>query len=419
MKIMTIVGARPNFMKAAPIIWAIRRHNEATPKKSRKAANDQKSTLIQHILVHTGQHYDQAMSDSFFADLSLPVPDEHLGVGSGSHASQTADVMKKFEEVLIREEPDFVIVVGDVNSTIACAIVTAKISFGPHNTRPLIAHVEAGLRSFDRTMPEEINRILTDHLSDVLFVTEKSGLSNLNLEGIPKKRIHFVGNTMIDSLRASGAKAEGSRILEQLGLLGSVGRDQLAGCVVPYAVLTLHRPGNVDHRKSFQDILDGLSDLSAKWPVIFPVHPRTRKRIEEFGLEKYFFQGGAPPAGGVTRPVPSTPGVILTSPLGYLDFLCLAKHASLVVTDSGGIQEETTCLQVPCVTVRENTERPITVTQGTNVIAGTSPKGIRNAIARQLKRKPRGKVPPKWDGKAAERIVERLVKIAAKGRSSR
>jgi UDP-N-acetylglucosamine 2-epimerase (non-hydrolysing) len=411
MKIMSIVGARPNFMKAAPIIAAIRRHNENLAKGPSKRANQKGSEPIQHVLVHTGQHYDQAMSDSFFADLNLPKPDEHLGVGSGSHAAQTAEVMKRFEPVLARERPDFVIVVGDVNSTVACALVTAKISFDAQWTKCAVVHVEAGLRSRDRGMPEEINRIVTDHLSDVLFVTEKSGLQNLKREGVSQKQIHFVGNTMIDSLLSSQAKADNSPILEQLKLRDASAGKGKSAAAIPYALLTLHRPGNVDDRASFQNILDGLKDLAKKWPIIFPAHPRTKKRIEEFGLGSYFHRGSAKSDGSASEAGLQVPGIILTDPQGYLDFLCLMKHASLVVTDSGGIQEETTCLQVPCVTVRENTERPVTVQQGTNVIAGTSPAGIRSAIARQLKRKTKGKVPPKWDGKAAERIVAALVKL--------
>ncbi len=410
---MSIVGARPNFMKAAPIIAAIGRHNEKAGRNSARRQVGGISKQIQHFLVHTGQHYDQAMSDSFFADLNLPLPDAHLGVGSGSHASQTAEVMKRFEEVLLRERPDVVIVVGDVNSTLACALVTAKASFDSHTPRPLIVHVEAGLRSFDRTMPEEINRILTDHLSDVLFVTEESGLNNLEREGIPKDRVRFVGNTMIDSLIAFREKAEKSLILKKLGLQASMNGDRSDAESVPYALLTLHRPGNVDDRASFQNILEGLEGLSRKWPIICPVHPRTRKRIQEFGLEGYFSDGETGPNGNEHHRESRSHGVILIEPLGYLDFLCLMKHASLVVTDSGGIQEETTCLKVPCVTVRENTERPITVKQGTNVIAGTSPKGIQKAISRQLARKTRTRIPPRWDGKAAERIVEDLVRISA------
>jgi UDP-N-acetylglucosamine 2-epimerase (non-hydrolysing) len=411
MKIMTIVGARPNFMKAAPIIAAIGRYNEKLVKNPSKRGNGVSREPIQHILVHTGQHYDQAMSDSFFADLNIPEPNEHLGVGSGSHAVQTAEVMKRFEEVVTKERPDFVIVVGDVNSTLACALVTAKISFDAHTPRPLIVHVEAGLRSFDRTMPEEINRIVTDHLADILFVTEESGIRNLKREGVPKERIRLVGNTMIDSLLSFRGKAEQSPILSQLGLRETGNGNGSGKHAKGYALLTLHRPANVDDKASFQNILEGIKDLAQKLPIVFPAHPRTKKRIEEFGLGHYFNQGAAATNGNGTRNMMGD-GVRMVDPLGYLDFSCLMKHAKLVVTDSGGIQEETTCLRVPCVTVRENTERPVTVTQGTNVIAGTSPAGIRKAIVRQLSRKMRGRAPQKWDGKAAERIVEDLARTA-------
>ncbi len=280
MKIMSVVGARPNFMKAAPIISAINAHNSQ--------AAGSRSEAIQHVLVHTGQHYDQAMSDSFFADLNLPKPDVHLGVGSGSHAFQTSEIMRKFEEVLLREKPDVLIVVGDVNSTVACALVAAKISFDASGARPLIAHVEAGLRSFDRTMPEEINRILTDQLSDLLFVTEESGLRNLAHEGVPAEKVHLVGNTMIDSLLACKERAEASTILEDLGLRNGTANGGSSDCVTPYALLTLHRPANVDSRDAFLNILNGLEDLAKECPVIFPAHPRTQKRIKELGLERLF-----------------------------------------------------------------------------------------------------------------------------------
>ena len=261
-KILTVVGARPNFMKAAPIIAAIRDHNrgQVSPDPERIGKRD---TFLQNILVHTGQHYDEAMSDRFFADLNIPKPDVHLGVGSGSHATQTAEVMKKFEEVLLRERPDVLVVVGDVNSTLACALVAAKISYDAAGTRPLIAHVEAGLRSCDRTMPEEINRIVTDHLADLLFVTEESGLRNLQQEGIPLEKIHFVGNTMIDSLLAFRHRAKSSHILETLHLRGSAFESGSTNNVGRYALLTLHRPSNVDQREAFLNILEGLAELSS------------------------------------------------------------------------------------------------------------------------------------------------------------
>jgi UDP-N-acetylglucosamine 2-epimerase (non-hydrolysing) len=393
MKMMTVVGARPNFMKAAPVVRAVRDHNarvEAQPRESRREAGEQ----IQLVLVHTGQHYDEAMSGLFFSDLGLPKPDVHLGVGSGSHAVQTAEIMGRFERVLLEEKPDVVIVFGDVNSTVACALVASKISLDSSGRRPLIAHVEAGLRSFDSSMPEEINRVVTDHLSDLLFVTEESGIQNLHREGIEDEKIHFVGNTMIDSLLASTERAEKSAILHQFGLRS--GSDGSSSGIRRYALLTLHRPSNVDSQDTLLSILEGLDELSSSCPILFSVHPRTRNRIAEFRLER-FFQGG------------TETGLRLLEPLGYLDFLCLMKHAALVVTDSGGIQEETTCLMVPCVTVRENTERPVTVTCGTNAIAGTSKENIRRAVKEQMKPHNQTRIPEKWDGKAAGRIVEAIV----------
>ncbi len=382
MKILTVVGARPNFAKAAPIITAINEHNER-----RGPAVEP----IRHVLVHTGQHYDDRMSGSFLRDLELPAPDVHLGVGSESHAAQTAEIMRRFEPILMAEKPDIVVVVGDVNSTLACALVAAKISFDSRGSRPSIAHVEAGLRSFDRSMPEETNRVLTDHLSDLLFVTEESGLRNLRSEGIAPDRMHFVGNTMIDSLLAFQEKAEASPVLEELGLRTQTGGNGARGSTTRYALLTLHRPANVDDRNTFVNILAGLEDLATDRPIVFPAHPRTRRRIEEFGLEPGH-------------------GIILTDPLGYLDFLCLMKHATLVVTDSGGIQEETTCLGIPCVTVRDTSERPVTVETGTNVIAGTRPETIRDAIRRQTGARATAGVPEKWDGRAATRIVAILTR---------
>ncbi len=403
MKIMIVVGARPNFMKAAPVVFAIRDHNAriaALPGKLQTSSAEQ----IQIVLVHTGQHYDEAMSGSFFSDLGLPKPDVHLEVGSGSHAVQTAEIMRRFEGVVLEEEPDFVVVFGDVNSTVACALVTSKVSGESNRRRPLIVHVEAGLRSFDTAMPEEINRVITDHLSDLLFVTEESGRENLCREGIAAEKIHFVGNTMIDSLLASQEKAERSAILEQFGLRGTTNGSGHG--IKRYALLTLHRPSNVDNRETFLSILEGLDELADSCTVLFSAHPRTRKRIAEFGLER-FFQAR------------NEAGVRLLDPLGYLDFLCLMKHASLVVTDSGGIQEETTCLLVPCVTVRENTERPVTVTCGTNVIAGTKSKNIRTAVKEQLSGRKQGRVPEKWDGQAAGRIVEKMVREFSERNSAR
>jgi UDP-N-acetylglucosamine 2-epimerase (non-hydrolysing) len=408
MKIMSVVGARPNFMKAAPIIAAIREHNSCLSTGAAGRSGPGVSEALQHVLVHTGQHYDQIMSDSFFADLNLPKPDVHLGVGSGSHAVQTAEIMRKFEEVLVRERPDVLVVVGDVNSTVACALVAAKISFDDSGTRPLIAHVEAGLRSFDRSMPEEINRILTDQLADLLFVTEESGLHNLANEGVAAGKVHFVGNTMIDSLLAYKDKAEASMILNDLGLRQGESANGSSQPAAPYGLLTLHRPANVDNRNALLNILEGLERLSTQFPVIFPAHPRTQKRIAEYGLEGRF-EWGHSRNGSATRVTVDGPnGIRVIGPLGYLDFLCLMKHARVVVTDSGGIQEETTCLGVPCVTVRNNTERPITILSGTNVLAGVQPEGIRAAIRRQIQQPNQGTIPEKWDGRSAGRILEVL-----------
>jgi UDP-N-acetylglucosamine 2-epimerase (non-hydrolysing) len=413
MKIMTIVGARPNFMKAAPIIAAINAHNRKIAKDAAMGAHGD-AVQLQHVLVHTGQHYDEVMSGSFFSDLALPKPDVHLGIGSGTHAAQTGEIMKKYEEIVMTERPDVVIVVGDVNSTMACALVTSKVSFDSAGTRPLIAHVEAGLRSFDRTMPEEINRIVTDHVSDMLFVTEESGLTNLNKEGISPEIVHFVGNTMIDSLLAFKGKADSSAKLDELGLRLQPGQNGEGKKVVRYALLTLHRPANVDNRESLQEILAGLQELGEDCPIIFPVHPRTQKRIKEFGIDLNAAAATKDDAGagiGHGR-------MILIDPLGYLDFLCLMKNASIVVTDSGGVQEETTCLGIPCVTVRENTERPVTVEKGTNIIAGTSREGIRAAIRTQSYKKTERTVPMHWDGNAAARIVEVLVRVQANQKTS-
>ena len=407
MKILTVVGARPNFMKAAPIIAAIGDHNERlTISPGLEADGD--SLTLQNVLVHTGQHYDEAMSDRFFADLNIPRPDVHLGVGSGSHAAQTAEIMKRFEEVLLRERPDLLVVVGDVNSTLACAVVAAKISFDANGTRPLIAHVEAGLRSFDRGMPEEINRILTDHVADLLFVTEESGLRNLRDEGIPDEKVHFVGNTMIDSLLAFKDKASGSNILNKLCLRNCNRGHGSIDDTARYALLTLHRPSNVDQRPTFLNILEGLEELSNSCPVIFPAHPRTQKRLAEFGFERFFrIENGSHEEEESRSPHPDG-RIRLIEPLGYLDFLCLMGHAAVVVTDSGGIQEETTCLGIPCVTVRENTERPVTVKVGTNILAGTSKEGIRQATRQQLESRVSGAVPEAWDGRSAQRILSAI-----------
>jgi UDP-N-acetylglucosamine 2-epimerase (non-hydrolysing) len=399
MKVMSVVGARPNFMKVAPIITAIRDHNDSVPCGTSHGSAVAGTGHIHHVLVHTGQHYDRLMSDSFFSDLNLPAPDVHLGVGSGSHAEQTAEIMRKFEKVLCVEKPDVLVVVGDVNSTLACALVAAKISFDASGRRPLIAHVEAGLRSCDRSMPEEVNRALTDQLSDLLFATEESGLQNLAREGVPPDKVHFVGNTMIDSLLTYKGKAEGSRVLEDLNLRTSGRGTQ------PYALLTLHRPANVDSGDAFLDILEGLQELIGEYRIIFPAHPRTQKNISGLGLEQYFDLRYVQDETEGPTTLNKDGAIEMIAPLGYIDFLHLMKNAALVITDSGGIQEETTCLGVPCVTVRENTERPVTIRSGTNVLAGVKREGIRRAIRQQLMSKPSGVIPEKWDGKSANRIL--------------
>lgn len=345
MKMMIIVGARPNFMKAAPIIAACRASKltgqrpgaAGVTRESGGANGTGASGEIDVVLVHTGQHYDEAMSTSFFTDLGLPKPDVYLGVGSGSHAVQTAEIMRQFEGVVLGEKPDVVLVVGDVNSTVACALVAAKIAYDTNGTRPLIVHVEAGLRSFDRAMPEEVNRIVTDHVSDMLFVTEESGVENLLHEGIPAEKIHFVGNTMIDSLLFFKDKANESEILSKLGLKAESGaKNGGNNSIKRFALLTLHRPSNVDDRETFLNILEGIEELAATCPIVFSAHPRTRKRIEEFGLQQYFqLEPGSTAATGIR----------LLEPLGYLDFVCLMQNAAMVVTDSGGIQEETSCLE--------------------------------------------------------------------------
>jgi len=409
MNTLIVVGARPNFMKAAPIIAAIHQHNQRTASMS-VDRHPWSRELIQHLLVHTGQHYDDFMSRAFFRDLNIPTPDVHLEVGSGSHAAQTAEVMKKFEPILLKEKSDVVVLVGDVNSTLACALVTAKISFDAAGSRPLIAHVEAGLRSFDRLMPEEINRILTDHVSDLLFVTDESAVRNLRNEGASPNKIHFVGNTMIDSLLALKDKADASTILDELGLRRQTEKNGADNLMTRYALLTLHRPGNVDNRHVFQNILAGLEELRTECSVVFPVHPRTRERIREFGFESRLKPAAQKGNGNARDSGNYRDGIILIDPLGYLDFLCLMKHAALVVTDSGGIQEETTILGTPCVTVRENTERPITVESGTNMLAGTKSDTIRDAIRRQLGREMRVSAPRHWDGQAAKRIIDILAR---------
>jgi UDP-N-acetylglucosamine 2-epimerase (non-hydrolysing) len=394
LRIVLVAGARPNFMKIAAIIDAVARHNAAARRP------------ITCRLVHTGQHYDERMSSAFFRDLGLPVSDVDLEVGSASHAVQTAEIMKRFEPVLLREQPDVVVVVGDVNSTVACALVAAKIVYptptAPGRERPLIAHVEAGLRSFDRAMPEEVNRIVTDALADLLFVTEPSAEENLLREGVPRSRIHFVGNTMVDTLLKHRERARQSSILTRLGLAGAG-----AGEPGDYAVLTLHRPSNVDEPATFRAIIEALAVVARQLPIVFPTHPRTQSRIEAFGFGQYFASADG---GGVTR----TPAGRITClpPVGYLDFLCLMSNARLVLTDSGGIQEETTVLGVPCVTLRENTERPATITHGTNALAGTKTEEIVHQAFNALHQRAPVRRPKLWDGRAGDRIVKVLNGLA-------
>lgn len=331
-------------------------------------------SVINHLICHTGQHYDEKMSKIFFDELNLPQPDFYLGVGSASHAAQTAGIMVQFEKILIAEQPDLIIVVGDVNSTIACSLVAKKL-------RIPVAHVEAGLRSFDMSMPEEINRILTDAIADFLFVTEEAGMVNLQNEGISKEKIFFVGNVMIDSLIKNLGKIERSGILNEMKL-------ESGG----YIVTTLHRPSNVDDRTTLVSILRMLNKYASARKIVFPIHPRTKKHIMRWGLMDQL-----------------SPNIILCDPIGYIDFLCLVKNAAFLLTDSGGIQEETTYLGIPCITLRENTERPVTTEIGTNYLVGSNHELLDEAASLILQgRNKKGTIPPLWDGKAAERIVQQI-----------
>jgi UDP-N-acetylglucosamine 2-epimerase (non-hydrolysing) len=365
MKVIIVAGARPNFMKIAPIMEAFRPYRDARPDLS-------------VLLIHTGQHYDRNMSDGFFRDLGIPEPDVNLGVGSGSHAEQTARIMIGFERFCLEQKPDCVVVVGDVNSTIACAITAKKLGIQ-------VAHVEAGLRSGDMTMPEEINRLCTDAIADLLFVTDQGAADNLRREGVSSDKIHFVGNTMIDSLMRFVHSARSTPLPDGLSD-GS------------FAVLTLHRPSNVDHRPALAGIVDALRDVAGRIPIVFPAHPRTLGRLREFGL-----------LDALTHQA----GFRVIDPLSYLPFLGLVSRSRMVLTDSGGIQEETTVLGIPCLTLRANTERPVTCEIGTNVLVGSDPEAIRAAAFAALNDGARkGRIPEKWDGRAAERIVAVLMAVS-------
>jgi UDP-N-acetylglucosamine 2-epimerase (non-hydrolysing) len=353
MHILHVVGARPNLMKVAPVLRALKQY-----------------TKIKQSLIHTGQHYDTNMSDVFFQQLEIPAPDVNLGVGSGSHARQTADIMTRFEPVILERRPDLVLVYGDVNSTVAAALVCSKLLIQ-------VGHVEAGLRSFDRTMPEEINRLLTDQLADLLFTPSEDGDNNLEREGIPASKVHRVGNVMIDSV---------------VRLLPMAMDKKLNGLPHRYVLVTLHRPANVDDDRTLKLLLETLLEVNTQLKVVFPVHPRTRQRIADFGIDARQLD--------------------LREPLPYIEFLALQRRATAVVTDSGGIQEETTYLKVPCLTLRNNTERPVTVTLGTNILVGQDGARLRSELTKILegKQKP-GTVPPLWDGHTGERIAEILNKL--------
>ena len=362
--IILVVGARPNFMKIAPLYSELKRRG------------------VEQILLHTGQHYDDNMSKVFFDDLGMPKPDIYLGIGSGSHAYQTATVMIEFEKICMELNPSLVVVVGDVNSTVACSIVCAKLTIS-------CAHVEAGLRSFDRGMPEEINRILTDSVADLLLTPSPDGDENLLAEGVAKERIKRVGNVMIDSLYSNLERAKESNILSDLDVKKR------------YAVLTLHRPSNVDDKEIFTGILGALENIGQQIQLVFPIHPRTEKNAKEFGIYQR---------------LKAIPNIILTGPLGYLDFVALMASSTLVLTDSGGLQEETTALGIPCITLRENTERPITVTEGTNTVVGCDPLLIESTAFNALEGNGKvGKVPEMWDGNAAERIADVILEHIANG----
>lgn len=372
-KIILVAGARPNFMKIAPLIREIEKQPEN----------------ITGILVHTGQHYDQNMSESFFSDLGIKTPDYNLEVGSGSHATQTAQIMIKFEEICIQEKPDIVLVVGDVNSTIATGLVTKKLNI-------TLAHVEAGLRSGDRQMPEEINRLATDAITDLFFTTEKEGTQNLLNEGQSKEKVNFVGHVMIDNLFFQVKKLENNPPSSFVKSL----KEKLPN---KYICMTMHRPSNVDSKIFLEPILSAIASLSKKIPIIFPCHPRTKKQIKSFNLINLFSDL---PQNGETI----NSGLYMFDPMGYNDFLYLWKDSTLVLTDSGGLQEETTALKIPCITMRKNTERPITVEIGSNVVAGQDPKIIIEYVEQVLSNSWKDSdIPVLWDGKASERIINHCI----------
>lgn len=381
---LIVAGARPNFIKIAPLIWEIKRYN--TTRRIEKK--------IIPLIVHTGQHYDKSMSELFFYDLNIPYPDINLSVGSGRHGEQTGKIMIAFEEVLLEIKPGLVIVVGDVNSTLACALVAAKLCIP-------VAHVESGLRSFDRTMPEEINRILTDQISDFLFTHSRDADENLLKEGIPKEKIFFVGNIIIDSLNVILRNISDSAILSKLhGILSH--QNILNG----YAILTLHRPSNVDYENTLKNMLDCFNEISEKLPILFPIHPRTKKQIISFGLENRlnWLNDDFHPVNGPIRNY-----IYCLPPLGYHDFIALMRKSKMVFTDSGGSQEESTIMGIPCITLRENTERPVTVTEGTNTVVGNDPSRIKKAFEEaSSKQHAGGRIPELWDGRTAERIINIL-----------
>ena len=376
MKIVHVVGARPNFMKVAPIIESFKEHNRIAESELR----------VEQILVHTGQHYDRSMSALYFDNLDLPRPDINLAVGSGPHGEQTGRIMEAFEKILEQERPDLVLVVGDVNSTMACALDAKKMCIPA-------AHVEAGLRSRDMTMPEEINRIVTDAIADLLFTTDRRADENLKREGIPAHKIHFVGNVMIDTLVKHRQKALALPTLQDMGL-------KKKASVANYALTTLHRPGNVDDRKVLLGIGEALAILGRTMEVVFPIHPRTFDAIKRFKLEKVFS---------------NEHGIRLLEPLGYLDFLNLQANARMIITDSGGVQEESTILGVSCLTLRPNTERPITIEQGTNRLVGNKKQAIVDAFEAVMREKKNAtRTPDLWDGNAAARIVDVIVSWSSK-----